>query len=85
MALLNGQHILYVLVAEPLTLPTSQQLRRLEHIFNLPPIYLIPRQHIELLVAEAMLALGRSVEEIHPDVAARGEALMMLEVSVGRL
>ena len=73
MALLNSQHTLYVLKAQPHTLPTSQQLRRLEHILNLPPIHLIPRQHIEFLVAEAM-ALGRGVEEIDPDVAARGFA-----------
>ena len=74
MALLNSQHTLYVLVAQPLTLPTSQQLRRLEHILNLPPIHLIPRQHIKVFVTEVMLAFGRRVEEIDPDVAARGFA-----------
>ena len=75
MALLNSQHIVYMLVVQHLTLPTSQQLRRLEHILNLPPIHLMTRQHIEFFVTEAMvLPLGRSVEEIDPDVAARGFA-----------
>ena len=72
MALLNGQHILHVLVAQPLALPTGQQLRRLEHVLNLPPIHLMPRQPIEVFVTEAVLPLCRSVEEIDPDEAARG-------------
>ena len=78
MALLNIQHTLYVLGAQPLTLPTSQQLRRLEHILNLPPIHLIPRQQIQVLVTEVMLALGSSVEEIDPDVPTRGPAELVV-------
>ena len=69
--LLNGQHTLYVLVAQPLAFLASQQLRRLEDVLNLTPVHLVPRQLIEVFVTEAVgFALGGGGEEIDPDVSA---------------
>ena len=70
MPLLNSQHAFHVLIAQPHTLFTSEQLSSLEHILDLPAIHLIARQFIEIVVIEAVLLTFRGgVEEVDPHVS----------------
>ena len=71
--LLDSQHTLHMPVGQDLALLTSEQLRRLEHIFNLAAVHVILGQLVQVLVAETvLLAIGGTVEEVDPDVSARG-------------
>ena len=68
MPLLHSQHTLYVLVAQLHAVHTGPQLRSLEHILNLMPIQLVPRQLIEVFVTKVVdPAIGRRIEGIVPD------------------
>lgn len=69
MPLLNRQHTLHVLISQPLSLLTGKQLRGLEHIFDLSSIHPIPRQLVQLIIAEAMaVTLSGGIEEVDPNM-----------------
>ena len=54
MPLLNRQHARHMLIAQTLSLLPRQQLRRLQHILDLPPIHLEPRQSIQIPLTKVM-------------------------------
>lgn len=71
MPLLNRQHTRHMRIPQPFPLLTSKQLRSLEHILNLPPIHLMPRQLPHLIIRKPMLPLPTQHQKVIPHMPSR--------------
>ena len=71
--LLDSQHTLHMLIGQVPALLTGEELRSLEHVLDLAAIHVVVRQLVQLFLTEIVpFAIGGRVEEIDPNMSARG-------------
>ena len=81
--LLNIQHRLHMLEPQPNPLLTRKQLRRLEHILNLPPIHAKLRQLIQIPLRHLMLLPKPT--NLLPRIRRRDDVIMLLGAGVDEI